>query len=387
MTSFELKLLKFFQNGCVPLFLFNVDKAASKRYSVDLAPYVAALPCVRNSVFALACLMLWPRKDVQHTLSIDNPQTFLSGQEFPRDFGHIYVPLGEGESPQANLLVHTLSYFDKSIVTAQDHISMLYSKMLYDGLDVKILEYNTDITFVYLGLLPNHVMSLFDPKAEFPLDLLEYAMNYIELTTRVTGKDVNADTDRDVQRFITFDRKRWTSSIVNNLRAQLSAAYFGSTTFIEINSQICYEFGILEDHLSRLEYLIFLAQNLGAPQPIFMFPFMLTRDFVMLVRSQNQFALRIMLVFACLGVYCGFYIIKKKNIWAEYIDWFCMRLEPMCDFDARLIHYVHFREYRTDFLHFRSWLDKFHRIWDELNFSEDAPFVDETGRMFEFPVM
>lgn len=386
MSLYELKLLKFFQSACVPLFLFNIDKLAAKRYSVDIAPYVAALPCVRNSVFALACLMLWPQTNFKLALCTDSPRTFLShAQRFPRDLSHLYLPVGEGANPDANLLVHTLSYFDQSVVSAQEHISMLYLKSQYNVLDSEIFHFNSEITYVFLGLLPNLVMPLFDPTAECPLDLLQYATNNFELSIRVLGNNhIELEEARSVQRFITFDRKRWTSSTIHQLRAQLSAEYFGNTTFIEINSQICREFGILEDHINILEYLLYKAHKFGAPSPIFEFPFMLRRDFVLLVRAHNEFALRLLLVFACLGVYCGFYILKKKNVWAEYIDWFCSRSQPMCDFDARLIHYMHVRDYRTDFVHFRSWLQKFESIWDQ---TEDDGTENELERILHFPLM
>lgn len=346
------------------MFSFNVLKVVHKRWSEGLAPYFATSSCVRNSVFALSCLMLWTRVNVMKTLQTDLPKTFLTGQSYPRDFSHVYKSLGAGHSPGSNLMEYTYSYFDQSLIFAQELIQSLRTKTLYVDMDIYTLHFSNSITYVYVGLLPDVVMPLFDPFSNHPMDLLEHCVNYVEVALRVcTGPELSRDYSVGVLNYLNFGRRKWTSRLLQQMRVQLSEMCFGGKGFIEIDSRTCKEFGILEDHLNSLESSMFEALNLGAPLPIFEYPFMLSREFVALVREFNEFALRILLLFSCICIYCGFYILKSRNMWASYIDWFCSRNVPIGTFDSELIRFVNLSEYRAN-NDFKSWLEKLDNLFD-----------------------
>lgn len=299
------------------------------------------------------------------TLLADLPNTFLTGQRFPRNFSHVYKPLGVGDLPGASLLEYTFSYFDQSLIFTQELIAGLRKKTLYTELDIYNLHFSNSITYVYIGLLPDVVMPVFDATSEYPMDLLEYCLSYVGIALQVTDEpEMSRDYTKMVLKYLTFGRQKWTSRLVQQMRVQLSQMYFGDKTFIEIDSRTCSEFGVLEEHLNSLEHSMFEALKLGAPLPIFEYPFMISREFVALVRDYNEFALRILLLFSCLGIYCGFYILKPRNLWAAYVDWFCSRGSPLCAFDEELVRFVHLREYKAEFLNFRSWFERLDSVWD-----------------------
>lgn len=366
VSLFELKLLKFFHAACIPLFTFGLDVKAHQRWETFLPHYFVTSPSVRNAVFSLSCLMLWPRVNYHECLGSDKVATFLERNRPEHDLSHIDKPIGEGSMPEYSLQTLTLSYFDKQIVETRDYVGSLLARGEYSTTDVDPLFFNGLIVYVYLGLSPNIVMPFFDALSEYPMDLLEYSVNHTDILRRVEdqhehvpylGKDC---LESKVLSYRNYHREG-RSNFVTELRNILFDFYYGDTQFLEITSQTCFEYSVLEEHMNMLEYTIMKARKERLPLPIFEFPFMISRDFVSLARLRNPIALKILFAYSGLALYFGFYMDKTRNIWAHYAEWYSRHVDFLCSFDARLMDLIKkpqgFRDYRAyDF-------DSFEGIW------------------------
>ncbi|WPK23593.1 hypothetical protein PUMCH_000834 [Australozyma saopauloensis] len=391
INSFELKLLNFFHAACVPLFSFNVDKESHEIWDVGIRPHFVSSGCVRNGVFAVACLMLWPRQNVQKSLTMEKPPTFLSKRHDKKDFAHVYRPVGEGDHPEENLLATTVRYFDQNLTCTQAHIQEIHLQPFYTATQVNPLFYNGSLTYVYVGLNPNIVMPFFDPYSETPMDLLQYAVNYTQLFAGAIRDNPLLPHMGDplvhyrVKQFVNFERRTKKSNFVQKLRYQLTKFYYGDTAFLEITSRSCYEYAVFDEHLNYLEFVVTEARRLGIPVPIFEWPFTVSKNFVQLARQHNEFALRILLAFASLSLYSGFFLIKTSNLWLHYIQWFTSRELPICDFDARLLEIV-LADFKPDLTNFGPFLERFENMWADIS-PEEQEVLDVENLAGLFPIM
>lgn len=89
-----------------------------------------------------------------------------------------------------------------------------------------------------------------------------------------------------------------------------------------------------------------------------------------MARAQNAFALRILLLYSCFAIYCGFYMLNHNNMRVQYVDW-SVRGHTMCAFDTGLVQHVHRKRYCSDFTRL-SWL--LHRV--DLRRDEASAWVD-----------
>ena len=64
LSRFELRLLHFFDQFCVPLFSFGVNMTAEHMWRNCVPPLFAKSPLVRKAMFLFASMNMWPLCDV-----------------------------------------------------------------------------------------------------------------------------------------------------------------------------------------------------------------------------------------------------------------------------------------------------------------------------------
>lgn len=338
------------------------------RWQQDIPYYFATSPSVRNNIFSLACLMLWPRTNYKEDLTSSSAKTFLLQRHLERDISHILLPMGEGRNPEESLLSMTLLYFDQAMVFTRQHLKELNSKPSYTCDEVTPFFFNGSIFYVYIGLSPNIVMPLFDDTSEIPMDLMLYSLNYSDIFRRAEGGSFNSYMgdpilERKVENYVNFEHKKWKSKFISQFRNLLTETYYGNILFPEITSRSCFEYAVFEEHLNRLEYTIKVSIDGSLPVPMFEFPFMIQSDFVLLARERNPFAHRILLAYSILCIYGGFFMLRHLNMWAAYIQWY-ESTQDLDEFDQQLLKFVRDLNRKPDFEHFRSYMLDFEDYWD-----------------------
>lgn len=313
--------------------------------------------------------MLWPRSNFKRDLIDSKPQTFLQLRVFDRDLSHIIQPMGEGRNPEESLLSVTLLYFDQAMVNTRQFLDALDSKPSYTADEVTPFFFDGSIFYVYIGLSPTVVMPLFDADSKTPMDLLLYSLNYSNIFRRAEGGGEHfymgdPILERKVENYVNFEHKKWKSNFISQLRHLLTETYYGDVSFPEITSRSCFEYAVFEEHLNMLEYTLKVSIDNAIPIPIFEFPFMIQKDFVQLARERTPFALRILLSYSVLCIYCGFFMLRYQNMWAAYIAWY-RNSQELNDFDRQILTFVDNLYKKPDFSDFHSYLMRFEEFWND----------------------
>lgn len=377
MTRFEYRLLRFFNDSCVPLFTFNINSEADKVWRQVVPRHFASLDLLRQSVFAFACLNLWRFNDVTLVLDDDTSHTIGSEHVPNGDFSHIYQSLTVFENTEDNVFSRTAKYFTATIQQSGNYVSEVVTK-LSDEVPLDIIFFSSSLIFAYLGLHPHCIMPVVDFVGDPPCDLLSYTGSVCKVFDRPVGQ-LYASLALVVDEFetVVVGESQHISSIVAELQWQLHDYYYALATFAEINSKTSMENELFENFLRVLGNCISFSIFRGYPVPIFRVLFSISPQFALLVRAQHPFALRLIFIYCCICEFCGFYMLKKSNIWQDYIDYHLKNFGPLTEIESSVYKYV-LEKREVDFTRFSASLKEF-----DMSVVRMAPHI--TTEEYDFP--
>ncbi|KAM9914995.1 hypothetical protein OXX69_000122 [Metschnikowia pulcherrima] len=345
MTRFELRLLRFFHDQCIPYITFNANKKTDHIWRNVFPRYFASSDLVRQSTYAMACLNLWPVTNLPTILASDNSKcTFhispLETQQKKNPFQHVFDDLSVFDNNRESIFSLTTSYYVSTLQASQTYVGETRQKSLtYD--DLATLSFSSSMIFAYAGVHPHCVLPLIDHDSEYPADFIGFfaSMRKVFLTSAPGLREQFIDTLMEYS-FLTPTATSEKIGFVEVFRAQLQAFHFASTVFSDIGAKVCAENDILQKPLFLLECSYLAALREGHPTPLFKFLVLLDEDFIDLARARNLFALRILFAFSCICLYCQFYLSFDENIWMQFINGFLRDFAPLCSSDAALYDYV-----------------------------------------------
>ncbi|KAM9895813.1 hypothetical protein OXX79_007850 [Metschnikowia pulcherrima] len=345
MTRFELRLLRFFHDQCIPYVTFSANKKADHIWRNVFPRYFASSDLVRQSTYAMACLNLWPVTNLRTILASDNSEcTFhmspLKTSNRKDPFSHVFDDLSVFDNNRESIFSLTTSYFVSTLQASQTYVGEAHHKSLtYD--DLATLYFSGFLIFAYVGVHPHCVLPLIDHDSEYPSDFIGFfaRMRKVFLTSAPGLREQIIDTLVEYS-FLTPTAASEKIGFVEVLRGQLQAFHFANTVFSEIGAKICAENDTLQRTLFLLECSYLAALREGHPTPLFKFLVLLDEDFIDLARARNFFALRILFAFSCICLYCQFYLSFDENVWMQFINGFLRDLTPLCSSDAALYDYV-----------------------------------------------
>ncbi|KAM9915014.1 hypothetical protein OXX69_000094 [Metschnikowia pulcherrima] len=345
MTRFELRLLRFFHDQCIPYITFNANKKTDRIWRNVFPRFFASSDLVRQSTYAMACLNLWPVTNLPTILASDNSKcTFhispLETSHKKNPFQHVFDDLSVFDKNRESIFSLTTSYFSSTLQASQTYVGEARQKSLtYENLAT--LSFSSSMIFAYAGVHPHCVLPLIDHDSDYPADFIGFfaSMRKVFLTSAPGLREQFIDTLMEYS-FLTPTATSEKIGFVEVLRAQLQAFHFASTVFSDIGAKVCAENDILQKTLVLLECSYLTALREGHPTPLFKFLVLLDEDFIDLARARNLFALRILFAFACICLYCQFYLSFDENIWTQFINGFSRDFAPLCSSDAALYDYV-----------------------------------------------
>ncbi|KAJ8140104.1 hypothetical protein OY671_006703 [Metschnikowia pulcherrima] len=345
MTRFELRLLRFFHDQCIPYITFNANKKTDHIWRNVFPRYFASSDLVRQSTYAMACLNLWPVTNLPTILASDNSKcTFhispLETSQRKNPFQHVFDDLSVFDNNRESIFSLTTSYFLSTLQASQTYVGETRQKSLTCD-DLATLSFSSSMIFAYAGVHPHCVLPLIDHDSEYPADFIGFfaSMRKVFLTSAPGLREQFIDTLMEYS-FLTPTAASEKIGFVEVFRAQLQAYYFANTKFSEIGAKICAENDILQKTLVLLECSYLAALREGHPTPLFKFLALLDENFIDLARARNLFALRILFAFSCICLYCQFYLSFDENVWMQFINGFLRDFTPLCSSDAALYDYV-----------------------------------------------
>lgn len=347
ISRFELRLLRFFNDSCIPLFTFGLNKQADYVWRNVLPHRFLELQLIRLATYAFACLNLWPHQDLLAILEADNslPVGEMFDQENinPKsgDLNHIFrssEALGNGNE---GIFAMTTNYFTDALQRLQENVARALQFGTLEDLNVSDVFFLSSLVYAYLGLHPFKIIPVLDLHNDPPLDMLSFTASVRDLYLQPP-----AEIAKEIIPFIAevnADRLHYRSQhlqILLRLRNQLHDYYRDNTQFMEISSLISEEIELCEDSIKVIDLALVHTFSKGYPVPVFRVFFLLRKEFTLLARRRHYFALRILYVHCCICMFLCFHMLTYSNIWLEYIEWFASEHSPMCQMDRNLYEYV-----------------------------------------------
>lgn len=350
LTRFEHRLLRYFNDCCIPLFTFNVNPLADRMWRESLPPHFAALDMVRQSVYAFACLNLWRFTDVSQALEFDRSAGLIDPPD--GNFRHVFESLAVFEDNGDSVFSKTAEYFASTLEKSGVGI---YESQTND--DVTLLDrvfFSGTLITAFVGLHPYCIMPVVDFENDPPLDVFSFAAGLRRVFDR--SYDVfkgSMIVEVDDLRLMASGHAGYKSSIVADLHLELVDYYGGLTSFAEINSQISEENRVCDHFIKLLGNCFSLAVYKGYPIPFFRFPSMVDYEIGPLARRRHPFVLRLVFVYCCICVYCGFCLLAKSNVWQRFIDHYLLNFGYLGKLERALYEYV--KKYvEVDYVRFSS---------------------------------
>lgn len=355
LTPLEHRLVRFFNDLCIPLFTFGVNKRAEHVWRNELPRYFAGLDVVRHSVYLFACLNLWQFPDVRSVLTTDNVVLF-GPDAAPSDlsFAHVFNTLAVLGGTDIFLL--TASYFGNTLAGSRMHAGEIPDQP--SGQDLDIMFFLCLIVFAFIGLHPHCVMPLLAPEQPMA-DLLGLAASlHTFFERRFDGFNWSHMHVVEGVGLGAVLRLRIHSQLVQELRRQLTDFHYANTPFAAISETLCTENAEIGASLDVLETCFAMSVEHGYPVPLFRFLIFVKPRFVALARAGNVFVLRMLFAYSCWCIFLGFHMLPDTNIWLDYILWFSTHF-PLSNFDENLYRYVVVERHEVAHLRFRESLVDF----------------------------
>lgn len=348
LTRFEYRLLRFFNDACIPLFSFNINKDADRTWRKLLPREFASLDMVRQSVFAFACLNLWKYSNVDSVLDQDKIEWTDMETQLDGSYSHVFETLAVFDNGKDNIFSQTACYFSK---TVQQSTNL--------EIALELFFFSSSLIFAFLGVHPHLIMPVVDFDGDPPLDILSFSGSIRKLID---------DESRHFSGILSLLIENMTmhiwgtpiypSAMVGQLRVELHDYYFSKSGFTEINSRTSNENEILEELLTVMENSFSFAIYKGYPIPIFRMLYSAPLELGELVRARHPFALRAIFVYCCMCIFGGFYFLRTSNMWMDYIRYHIKHFGPLGGVETSIYNYVQDKG-RVDFYNFTASMQEF----------------------------
>lgn len=351
LLRFELRVLRFYTDVCLPHITFNVNKRHVYIWNEVIPQYFSICNLMRNAILATGCLSLMPVVGVQHVLedSMDEKavqkvlETTCGKFEVLRIFAD--GTMFEDEPRDINLFMKATEFVSESIRASNEALAKLQQPDLSreERLPLAVdAALSNGLLFGFLGLQPWGLVPLVhlpQTHEDNKTDLLHVAHGL--RTIVLEHHDVLLSSDiRDLyyQDELNLAPKKRVK-IVEDLNYQLNE-YLQGTSFFDIDAETAKMINAFHHCLHTLERVCVLGMKFNYPVMLFRWLLFVSLEINAYVRAENPFALRLLYVYACLCVHYKFWLFEQHNLWRDFVRFYRKHYGPLCEFDERLYHYV-----------------------------------------------
>lgn len=343
LTRFEYRLLRFFNDNCLPFFTLDVRYAEHVWHGM-FPRYFASLNIVRHATFAFACLNLWPLTNLNAALDADNAMAAVDTTPLEWDealgFSHVFKSVSVFDESNSSIFLQTTSYFINALHDSTNHAAHLMLQNDPSFHEMSILYFTGFLVLSFVSIHPHNIVPLVDFDALCPSDMLLLSMS-VSRVFRSIPEDLRFSIIESYNSY-TLQTPAPLEKIpfIEHMRRQINDHYFASTSFLEIDSRICEEHATLEAAILMLEGTFYSSITNNIPGPLFKTLVLLPPEFIHLARTKNFFALQLLFVYSCICLQCHLYMSRAENLWFRYVKQYAEMHEPMCAFNSALYNHV-----------------------------------------------
>lgn len=350
LLRFELRILRLFNDICLPHITYNVNKRHVAVWNHIVPQYFVYCKPIRLAMLATGCLTLMCLIGVQKVIEDDMSEAALALRleatcdrfEVQRIFAD--ERLFNDDPRDVNLFRRTSELVSETISGAMEsikHLELLKLTPQERTLHLVGAQIGNALLFGFLALQPWKLV----PLVHFPqgdedrkADLLGLAMSMksvaIEHMLDLKASDVGELYQND--EFWLIPRRKIV--IVDQLLQQMNE-YFGAISFFDLDQEASTKVRAYNECLLMLQKLCVSAVVYNYPVGVFRWLLLIGPEFTEYVRAQEPFAMRLLFVYSCLCLYYRFWLFEQ-SIWKDYAVYFRAHHGPLCEFDERLYHYV-----------------------------------------------
>lgn len=303
VSSFELRLLHFFQHFCIPAFTNGAPEKVSTVWRNEVPFLWKQSKLLRMSVYLFSAMNLWPLCNLQELLDNDSErEKVLLLQSYVVD-----------PDVRDNLYIATIEYFSSclqlstqeigKLISSNETVSVIKSaEILLSGIMI----------FSFLGMHPHRIIPLvsFPDGGKSETDLLSicdglritFLENINVLLSSPYGGIFRSDECMEPEEELKYP-------IIENLKFRLQQ---------ELETEYS---PVFKEAITQLEISLYRSIVLKYPRPLFRW--ILLQDVLnKCIKSKMPFALKILYNFASLCNICKYHVFASSNMWLDYIEWY-----------------------------------------------------------------
>lgn len=311
VSEFELRLLHFFENHCIPSFSRNVAGKINLMWKFEVPMLWHQSKLLRMSIFLYSAMNLWPLCDLSSLASPStrNLKVAKQGEPYHDLIDPCTVPRG------GNLYIQTVEYFSECLnLTACELNSVINeTEALTVFKSAEILISGTMI-FSFLGMHPHQLVPLVAFANEEAVGQTTDLMGICDSLRATFLSNIGRIMQSPYSGLFRTDECMEPSEplrypIIQNLRRHLQQNIYSNY------------YHTFEEAIDQLELCVYRAIVLNYPVPLFRW-ILMQDGLIRAVRQQDAFALKILFNFASLCNICRFHLFPGANMWLDYIEWY-----------------------------------------------------------------
>lgn len=417
LLRFELRVLRFFNDMCVPFLTYNVNKRHSIVWEVVVPQYVTSSPSIRLAILAMGCLNIMPilgmERLIQENMDPAEVAKTLEASsdtfEVQRLFADDYM-MDQGDD--INLFRHASEFFTHAVSGTHEAVQQLLDPNLSRQKRAESLS-NATITsylmYSFIGLHPWKMLPLVhfpEPGEEPKPDMLSIAAGMKTLIVgnldELRASDIGELFFMDELQFVFRQKVKLVEDISNQLNEHLQ-----KYSFLQIDLTVSSFIGDMKEALLLFDKACSISVKFNYPVFLYKWLPMVGPQLIPHVRAKEPFAMHFLYVYAILCIYFKFWCFEQ-NVWKDYVVWFRDNY-TLCEFDERLYQYVVVgrryieNENYMDLRNFDVWSKRFDHVsnvssyeltatstngdlnsWSDADFKGASP-LDQLGSNFVTP--
>ncbi|KAK6199303.1 uncharacterized protein RJT21DRAFT_3112 [Scheffersomyces amazonensis] len=336
ISRFELRLLNFFNNYCVYLFSFGVNRQVHNVWANHVPKLFLESELVRNSVYAFATINLFPLCELEQLrisdkLFEDDLNSFQDMsihdqvKSADHNFGNFaYKEHSLTSTDGNNLFIRAANYFTNSIAgknsLLSDESTEYYGPYVLDPKRSKELLISSILIFSFLGVHPHKLIPLVsfnDQESDFLSICKGIRLTIISVSPTIRESEFNG--------LFHFENKSKAPPLKESMYPVIVALRNDLETEFqqrELDSRSAAAHEVYEECIGILHDCFYRAILMDYPIPIFRWILLLPIEFHDYVYEKDYFALYLLYVFSSLSTIMHFQLFEDKNMWIDYIKWF-----------------------------------------------------------------
>lgn len=368
LSMIELKLLNFFNTHCLPLLSFGVEPGVDYVWRHEVPKLFLGSQMLRNGIYLLAALNLWPRQNVYDPLD-DTQITQMLEKGHGGSYGELMLKLSSALAhrydddavPQGSLLELTTNYFQQCIKESLQNITYSASP----GTEDAIIFNNKDraaevvtssiLLFTYLCLHPHRIVPLVSFKQDiYDLDLISICLNFSKIfrgTFEVLLDSQYSGIFARVARFKSVTVMPNTFPLMEHLLRTIDDGYSSVTSNnneIDIRSPEMEEYQAVKRGAMLLNLSLYQADTMRYPIPLFVWILLVDEPLCHLIKTKCYYALYLLYVFASLCCLSSFNLSGYESVFRDFVCW-CHENMYLDETGIKLYHLSLSDDYELDF--------------------------------------